>query len=214
VSTTSSTSKDVFEALRGFSRRRPAQERCDLCGVALAPDHQHLFQQSDRRVLCGCDPCTILFSHRDAATKFLHIPRSGRKLEDFEISDVEWNALRLPIDLAFFVHNSAEDRIMAFYPSPAGNTESLLTLDAWNEIVRRNPLLSRMESDVEALLVNRTQERRDYFIAPIDKCYKLTGVIRMHWRGFSGGDTVWREVENFFGELERRSTVARGAAHA
>ncbi|MEO7143050.1 MAG: DUF5947 family protein [Bryobacteraceae bacterium] len=214
MSATSSSPKNVFDALRGFSRRHPAEERCDLCGAALPAEHRHLFQQSDRRVICGCDPCAILFSHRDGATKFLHIPRSGRKLENFQITDAEWNALRLPIDLAFFGHNSSEGRIVAYYPSPAGSTESLLSLEAWDDIVRQNPLLATMEPDVEALLVNRTQDRRDYFIAPIDQCYRLTGVIRMHWRGFSGGERVWQEVERAFGELERRSITAGGAGHA
>lgn len=210
----STPSKNVFEALRGFSRRNPAQERCDLCGVALPPQHQHLLQQAGRRVLCGCEPCTILFSHRDGASRFLRIPRSGSILADFRISDGEWNALRLPIDLAFFAHNSAEGRITAYYPSPAGSTESLLSLEAWDQIVRNNPALAGMQPDVEALLVNRTQGRHDYFIAPIDQCYKLTGIIRMHWRGFSGGDTVWREVERFFEELAERSSRVGGAAHA
>lgn len=198
---TSASSKSVFEALRGFSRRRPAQERCDLCGVALAPEHSHLLQVSDRRVLCGCDPCTILFSHRETGTKFLRIPRSGRTLADFQITDQQWNALRLPIDLAFFVKTNSETGVRALYPSPAGSTESLLSLEAWGEIVAGNPALSKMETEVEALLVNRTQGRRDYFIAPIDQCYKLTGLIRMHWQGFSGGVEVWNEVEKFFTEL-------------
>jgi uncharacterized protein DUF5947 len=214
VSAASSTSKEVFEALRGFTRQRLAQECCDLCGVGLGSEHQHLFQQSDRRVLCGCDPCTILFSHRGATAKFLRIPRSGRKLERFQISDAEWHGLRLPIDLAFFVHNSAERRVMAYYPSPAGSTESLLPLDAWHEIVHNNPPLTEMEPDVEALLVNRTQSRKDYFIAPIDQCHKLTGLIRTHWRGFSGGHAVWREVDDFFAELERRSVRVSGAEDA
>ena len=214
MSRTLPSSKNVFEALRGFSRRQPAKERCDLCGVALPPEHQHLLQRSDRRVVCGCNPCSILFSHRHQTAKFLRIPRSGAKLEDFQITDGEWNALRLPIDLAFFVHNSAEGRIMAYYPSPAGNTESLLSLEAWQSIVGNNPLLARMEPDVEALLVNRTERHHDYFLAPIDQCYKLTGLIRTHWRGFSGGEVVWKEVDSFFEELERRSKRPEGAAHA
>ena len=41
----------------------------------------------------------------------------------------------------------------AFYPSPAGATESLLPLTAWEEIVRENPALREMQPDVEALLV-------------------------------------------------------------
>lgn len=214
MSTLPSTSKNVFEALRGFSRRQPARERCDLCGAGLGPEHQHLLRPADRRVLCGCDPCAILFSHRDAGTKFLQIPRSGIRFDDFQISDAEWSALRLPIDLAFFLRNSAEQRVMAYYPSPAGSTESLLSLDSWEDLVHHNPRLAAMQADVEALLVNRTEGRRDYFIAPIDQCYRLTGLIRMHWRGFSGGEAVWREVENFFAELDRRCLRTGGSAHA
>lgn len=211
--TSAPSSNNAFAALRGFSRRKP-QERCDLCGVALPAEHQHLLQLADRRILCGCDPCSILFSHREATARFLRIPRSATRLEGFQISDLEWNALRLPIDLAFFLHNSTAGRIMAYYPSPAGSTESLLSLEAWDEIVRNNPRLAALQPDVEALLVNRTQGRHDEFIAPIDQCYKLTGLIRLHWRGFSGGDTVWQEVERFFQELEQRSTRSGEAAHA
>ena len=94
--------------------------------------------------------------------------------------------------------------MIAYYPSPAGCTESLLDFEAWNDIVQNNPRLDRLQPDVEALLVNRTRGRRDYFIAPIDQCYKLTGLIRRRWRGFSGGDEVWQEIERFFERFPRR----------
>jgi hypothetical protein len=58
--------------------------------------------------------------------------------------------------------------------------------------------------DVEALLVNRVGAARDYFIVPIDECYKLVGLIRLHWRGLSGGAVVWGEIGRFFDELRRR----------
>jgi len=60
-----------------------------------------------------------------------------------------------------------------------------------------------MQADVEALLVNRSQDAREYFIAPIDKCYELVGTIRVHWRGLSGGDEVWRAIDKFFAQLRR-----------
>ena len=31
-------------------------------------------------------------------------------------------------------------------------------------------------------------------IVPIDQCYRLSGLIRLHWRGLSGGSEVWEEV--------------------
>jgi hypothetical protein len=46
---------------------------------------------------------------------------------------------------------------------------------------------------------------REYFIVPIDECYKLVGIIRLHWRGLSGGAEVWGHIRRFFDNLERRS---------
>jgi hypothetical protein len=89
----------------------------------------------------------------------------------------------------------------ALYPSPAGATESLLPLDAWNSLAARNPRLKTMQSDVEAFLVNRVGTKREYYVVPIDFCFELVGLIRKHWRGLSGGDTVWRQVETFFARL-------------
>jgi hypothetical protein len=66
---------------------------------------------------------------------------------------------------------------------------------------------------VEALLVNRVRDARDSFIVPIDECYKLVGLIRVHWRGLSGGRDVWAHIDNFYVELKSRSrrVAATGA---
>lgn len=117
------------------------------------------------------------------------------------MTDAEWESLALPIDLAFFFYSTPQQKMSAMYPSPAGPTESLLTLSSWETLVRQNPALQTMEADVEALLVNRSKGAREYFIAPIDVCFELVGTIRVHWRGLSGGDEVWREIENFFAKL-------------
>jgi hypothetical protein len=87
------------------------------------------------------------------------------------------------------------------YPSPAGATEPLLSLESWGEIVAQNKAIQSIEPDVEAFLVNRIGSATEYFIVPIDECYRLVGLIRMHWRGLSGGAEVWKEVHQFFNYL-------------
>ena len=102
---------------------------------------------------CTCEACAILFSGQ--GVKFKRVPRRVRSLPKFNLSDSEWNGLMVPINMAFFFKSSLENRVVALYPSPAGATGSLLALEAWNDIVSRNPILSEMEADVEGLLVNR-----------------------------------------------------------
>jgi len=105
------------------------------------------------------------------------------------------------------------------YPSPAGATESLLSLESWNEIATVNPELQQMEPDVEALLANRIGHARgfteaEYYLLPIDQCFKLVGLIRSQWRGFSGGTEVWQEIGNYFAELKRTASVFGGRGNA
>jgi Family of unknown function (DUF5947) len=69
-------------------------------------------------------------------------------------------------------------------------------------LARQNAALQQMQADVEALLINRANKARDYFIAPIDKCFELVGTIRMHWRGLSGGQEVWEKIDEFFQRLK------------
>jgi len=68
-----------------------------------------------------------------------------------------------------------------------------------------NPVLNEMQPEVEALLVNRIAKSHDYYLAPIDECYRLVGLVRSNWRGLSGGREVWTKIDQFFRELERRS---------
>jgi hypothetical protein len=142
------------------------------------------------------------------------VPRRILLLSDFHVTDAQWDELLIPINMAFFFRSSPAGKVIALYPSPAGPTESLLDLAAWHDIVQHNAILERMEPDVEALLVNRVKaldetSRNDYYLVPIDWCYKLVGLIRSHWRGFSGGTEVWMEVERFFVDLKDRASSPR-----
>jgi uncharacterized protein DUF5947 len=164
------------------------------------------------------DACSILFSGQ-SGTKYRRVPRRILALTDFRITDVQWEALMIPINMAFLFFSEPQQKIVALYPSPAGATESLLPLDSWQDIVRDNPILKNMEPDVEALLVSRVDRMHgrssaEYYLAPIDECYKLVGLIRANWRGFSGGTEVWDQIAQFFETLKRRANVVSGAARA
>lgn len=191
-------------ALQRFVRKpTEGPEHCELCAAPLLSNHAHLLELERRQVTCSCEPCAILFSG-SAKQSYRRIPRDVVRLREFVMSDQEWDSLLIPIKLAFFVRG-AGGRTTAQYPSPGGAMESALDLEYWNEIVERNPVLRRFEADVEALLVNRLGETPLYYRAPIDQCFKLVGLIRKHWRGLSGGAEVWKEIDQFFEQLNRMS---------
>jgi hypothetical protein len=186
------------------------QERCELCGEPLPAEHRHLLDLESRRLLCACRACSMLLHRRAAGGgHYRLIPDRRLRLDDFELDEVAWEQLRIPVEMAFFFFSSAAKRVVAFYPSPMGATESRLELTAWEQLQRANPALGTIEHDVEALLVNRARGRRGEWIVPVDDCYRLVAVIRTRWRGFTGGKEVWTEIERFFEELDRRARPHR-----
>jgi hypothetical protein len=194
------------DILRTLARNRALEERCELCGTPIGEEHSHLVEPAGHKLLCSCRACALLFS-REAQTRYLLVPDLGRVLSGFQISDEQWASLLIPVDMAYFFHSTPMGRVVAFYPSPAGATESLLTLEAWGELVAANPVLGAMRPDVEGLLVSRVGSEHEYFIAPIDRFYELVGTIKVGWTGFSGGTEVWRAIREFFDRLRSHSTV-------
>ena len=192
--------ENAFTLLRRFARRRTPAEHCELCSTDLPTAHSHLLEIEKRQILCSCEPCAVLFSEQGAG-HYRRIPRDTRKLEDFVISDELWQSLLIPINLAFFHRQATTGKMVAMYPSPAGAIESTLSFDTWSEIESQNPVLQKMEPDVQTLLVNRVGTTREYYLAPIDQCYRLAGLIRLHWKGLSGGNEVWQHIAQFFAEL-------------
>lgn len=194
----------AFERLRGLARQADSEtDYCELCGQPIRVMHEHLLIPDSRKLLCSCLACACLFPASAGAT-YKRVPRRVIRLECFAITDAEWEDLAIPIGMAFFSKHGDSGRVSATYPSPAGPVESLLSLDAWQEITARSAAIVAMEPDVEVVLANRTAG--EYYLAPIDECFRLTGLIRAHWRGLSGGVEVWKEIRGFFDELRRRST--------
>jgi hypothetical protein len=186
--------------------RADSDERCELCDAPIPDAHRHLLELSSRELLCACRPCSLLFDKQGSgAGRYKLVPERRLRFTDFAISDLAWEELRIPVDMAFFFHSTAAERMLAYYPSPMGPTESQLELGSWQGLERANPILTELEPDVEALLVNRVRGARRHWLVPLDECYGLVGLIRTRWRGLSGGSEVWREIDGFFAELDRRA---------
>jgi hypothetical protein len=177
-----------------------------MCATPVPPEHAHLVDTTDRTIRCTCPACHLLFSEPGAAAgRYLQIPTRHRRVAGFELDDQEWADLQIPVSLAFFFHHSGLDRVVAFYPGPAGATESLLPLDAWARITDRHAELAELEDDVEAVIVRRTGVAAEAFVVPIDRCYALTGRLRMTWTGFDGGSEAHAEIDRFFDDLRERT---------
>jgi hypothetical protein len=197
-------------AQRAVEERQATLEQCELCREVIPPNHRHLLDLSSGELMCACQACKILFDRKEAgAGHYRLVPDRRLAIEDFRLDDESWAALEIPVDMAFFFHSTRAERVSAFYPSPAGPTESLLRFEAWKDIEAANPILGSLEPDVEALLVNRARAAREYFLVPIDDPYRLVALIRGRWRGLTGGQEVWEEIEGFFAELSRGAKTVR-----
>ncbi len=180
-------------------------EWCDLCKTTIPADHRHLLNLIERRIECVCESCWALRSG-DAEYR----PVGGRTLwlSSLEIPEEVWASFQVPIGLAFFMESSIAGCVVALYPSPAGATESELHFSSWSRMVQLNPLLADLEPDIEGLIVNRLSDPPCYAIAPIDRCYALTGAIKVNWEGISGGSKVGEAVAAFFEELQSQAVAA------
>ncbi len=203
-------------ALRRLSQNRPAPfagERCEMCATPIDEPHSHVVSLESRALMCTCRPCYLLFSDQDAHLRYRSVPERYLSFPDLALDARAWDELQIPVGLAFLFRNSVQERTIAFYPSPAGATESELPLDAWDRILEHNPQLAVLRPDVEALLVRRTDgPAGSCHLVPIDACYELVGQLRMLWRGFDGGREAHDAMDEFFARVHKRSRPAPEAA--
>ncbi|HST48485.1 MAG TPA: DUF5947 family protein [Jatrophihabitans sp.] len=205
-------SRPPLAALRRVTRSRPRQapgERCEMCAGQIADQHSHVVNLESRALMCTCRACYLLFTDEVADLHYRAVPERYLSFAEFTLDSRAWDELQIPVVLAFLFRNSVQDRTIAFYPSPAGATESELPLLAWEQIVQANPELSVLRPDVEALLVRRTDgPNGSCHLVPIDACYELVGRLRMLWRGFDGGQQAHQAMDEFFAMVRRRSRPA------
>jgi hypothetical protein len=190
--------------VRFLGTKPPTQpdESCELCGVPLAEAHDHLVDLEARGLRCACRPCALLFERPGAAGgRYRLVPTSVRRDPGLNLTAAEWDGLDIPVGMAFFFADSQRGKWTAFYPSPAGATESVLPLDAWGEVLQANPTVAELVPDVEAFLVRVTPEGFEGYLVPIDLCYELVGLIRLLWQGFDGGQEVRDAIEGYFSTL-------------
>ncbi|MEO6318100.1 MAG: DUF5947 family protein [Acidimicrobiales bacterium] len=196
----------VLQRIRNAPERPRPGERCDMCGELVPDEHEHVVNTDSRNLMCTCRGCWLLFtSNGSGGGKYLAVPDRYLSL-DLQVAPERWEELQIPVSVAFFFVNSVQGAVAAFYPSPAGATESLLPLDAWDRLLVDNEALRSMEADVEALIVRRDDKHDDAYLVPIDACYELVGELRRLWKGFDGGTEARGAMDAFFDRLQEKSS--------
>jgi hypothetical protein len=186
----------------------PAGERCEMCSEVIADEHSHVVDVTGRQLMCVCRACYLLFTDSNAELRYRAVPDRYLAFGDFALDRRAWEALQIPVGVAFFFTNSTLGRTVAFYPGPAGACESELDLDGWNAISGADSRVGLLADDVEALLV-RVPESEDAgpqtYLVPIDACYEFVGRLRMLWRGFDGGQEARAFIDSFFAQIAARA---------
>jgi hypothetical protein len=204
---------DPLAVLQRIRETRPRDiprpgEVCELCTAPIGDEHNHLVDLDSRSLMCACRGCYLLFLAEGAGgAHFRSVPDRYLAFPDFELPPEQWENLQIPVSVAFFFLNSTLDRVAAFYPGPAGATESELPLDTWAEVVEANPQLGSLQPDVEAFLVRSKPNRggTECYVVPIDACYELVGHLRRLWRGFDGGSEAKAKLDEFFEDVKAKA---------
>lgn len=205
---------DVLARIRASRSAPPAAgERCEMCSEQIADEHQHVVNVEGRQLMCVCRGCYLLFTDTNAELRFRAVPDRYLSFPQFGLGRAEWQLLQIPVGLAFFFRNSALQRTVAFYPGPAGATESELDLSAWEGIRAADPRVDLLADDTEALIVRVPDDETrppQCHLVPIDACYEFVGRLRTLWHGFDGGQQVREFIDEFFDLVsERGRAVAR-----
>lgn len=208
----------------GQAAGQAPEEKCEFCAAVIPADHGHVADLDSATLMCACRACYLLFTHSGAGqtwqdpqaeedrrigrARYRSVPDRYRSDPAHPLTQADWDALEIPVGLAFFLRTSASGDTTAFYPSPAGATECRLDLDAWGRIAAGHPLVAAAAPDVEAILISRGERDQagvETFLVPIDACYELAGRMRLLWRGFDGGAEARESIAKFLDRVRARS---------
>jgi Family of unknown function (DUF5947) len=191
---------------QGAGSAPAAEEKCEMCAADIPADHGHVADLDKSSLLCTCRSCYLLFTQSQAGRgRWRAVPDRYARDPDAPMTAAEWDALEIPVGLAFFLRSSGRDEVAGFYPSPAGATECRLDLAAWERLSDAHPLLRAMEADVEAALICKTDDGIEHFLVPIDACYELAGRMRLYWRGFDGGTEARQSIAEFLDRVRSQA---------
>lgn len=175
-----------------------------MCGTPVESRHGHVVDTEHRSLMCACRACYLLFTRPAAgAGKYRAVPDRYLNDTDHPFTSAEWDALGIPVNSAFFL--ASDNGTAAFYPSPAGATECLLDLNAWERLATEHPMLATVEPEVEAILIRGTDAGVECFLVPIDACYQLVGTVRVYWKGFDGGQEAHEHIDAFFDNIRSQA---------
>jgi hypothetical protein len=153
---------------------------CELCGSEIDTNHSHLLERRSQRLLCSCTLCAALFQ-QGGLRRYRRVPARVASLPPLRTAELDASC-RVPFEapwpVTFFSPLAWEQRVAVVRAGPERVLRSWLGLRAWQQLSAVNPLLEGLETEVEALLVYRTNDTCTCLRLPIDRCFQLIGLLR------------------------------------
>lgn len=174
--------------------------RCDLCGSELGAEHGHLLERRSQRLLCSCQVCAALLE-QGAGRRYRRVPRRIVALPALRAGPLDDDHHSEP-GLSFFSPRAGEQRLSVSRASPWGVRHDTLPLNLWYRLRDANPALRPLRSDVETLLIRRTDRRLAGWRVPVDRRCRLLGLLRLHG---DSGERVQALLEDFVTRLDLES---------
>ena len=192
----------ALASLRAFTSPRLLADRCEFCTAPISRNHEHVLHPKSSLLRCACPACAEFFA-RLSADRPRRLETFARRLPKFELDKVTWHRLGVPIGLAYFSLRGASPEVVASFPGRSGVVQAAVPSALWRVLGETHAVLAALSPEVEALLVRRTSERRDYFHVSIDHCFRLTDLLRSNQAKSTGPENEL--LDDFFAELDQAS---------
>ncbi len=168
------------DAVPDLTRAMVPEPVCELCGTEIDAGHSHLLERRSQRLLCSCTLCAALFE-QGGPRRYRRVPARVASLPSLRTAELD-APCRIPFEapwpVTFFSPLAWEQRVAVVRAGPERVLRSSLGLRAWHQLSAVNPFLQYLESDVEALLVYRSNGACTCLRLPIDRCFQIIGLLR------------------------------------